>query len=27
VRIDGIHLHEQNGPAGAAIAAYYRSIP
>jgi hypothetical protein len=27
VKIDGIHLHEQNGPAGAAIAAYYRSIP
>jgi hypothetical protein len=26
-KIDGIHLHEQNGPAAAAIAAYYRSIP
>src|SRR5215469_6080646 len=26
-KIDGIHLHEQNGPAGAAIAAYYKSIP
>jgi hypothetical protein len=26
-KIDGIHLHEQNGAAGAAIAAYYKSIP
>jgi hypothetical protein len=26
-KIDGIHLHEQNGAVGAAIAAYYRSIP
>jgi hypothetical protein len=27
VKIDGIHLHEQNGPAGAAIAAYYKTMP
>jgi hypothetical protein len=26
-RIDGIHLHEQNGPSAASIAAYYKSIP
>jgi hypothetical protein len=25
-KIDGIHLHEQNGPAGAVIASYYKSI-
>ena len=27
VKIDGIHLHEQNGPAGAAIAEYFKSLP
>jgi hypothetical protein len=27
VKIDGIHLHEQNGPAAAFIAAYYKSMP
>lgn len=26
-RIDGIHLHEQNGPAAAPIAAYYKARP
>ena len=26
-RIDGIHLHEQNGPAAAFIAAYYKARP
>jgi hypothetical protein len=26
-KIDGIHLHEQNGPAGAAIASYYKTHP
>jgi hypothetical protein len=25
-KIDGIHLHEQNGPAAAPIAAYYKVI-
>ena len=27
VKIDGIHLHEQNGPPAAAIAAYYKGMP
>jgi hypothetical protein len=27
VRIDGIHLHEQNGPAAAPIASYYKAMP
>jgi hypothetical protein len=26
-KIDGIHLHEQNGPAAAFVAAYYRTMP
>jgi hypothetical protein len=26
-QIDGIHLHEQNGPAAAPIAAYYKAMP
>jgi len=26
-QIDGIHLHEQNGPAAAVIAAYYKAMP
>jgi hypothetical protein len=26
-KIDGIHLHEQNGPAAAFIAAYYKARP
>jgi hypothetical protein len=26
-RIDGIHLHEQNGPAAAPIARYYKNAP
>ena len=26
-QIDGIHLHEQNGPAAALIAAYYKAMP
>jgi hypothetical protein len=26
-KIDGIHLHEQNGPAAAFIAEYYKGMP
>jgi hypothetical protein len=26
-KIDGIHLHEQNGPAAAPIATYYKGKP
>ena len=26
-KIDGIHLHEQDGPSSAPIASYYKSRP
>jgi hypothetical protein len=27
MKIDGIHLHEQNGPPAMSIAAYYKGMP